>query len=243
MKINMERSVTAANDAVAEGLRRELTGRGMLCINLISAPGSGKTALIEKTVEGLSGLVPMAVIEGDPHTELDSIRVRATGVQAIQINTLGGCHLDAAMVKDALFSLDLVEAPDKHPEPSPPPQQDPGHHPEKIEKKSGLIIIENVGNLLCPAPWDLGEHLRVVVASLPEGADKPLKYPETFINAHALVINKIDLEPALRTKVKDVREAALTVNPRLEVFPLSCETGEGADRWCRWLEDRLGKGA
>lgn len=209
MIISVEKSITSANDAVAAELREELRARGIFCLNLISAPGSGKTALIEQTVSRLAGVMKVAVIEGDPHTDIDSQRVRAAGAAAVQINTRGGCHLDAAMIKKALAALDL----------------------------SGvrLLIIENVGNLLCPGPWDLGEHLRVVVASLPEGADKPLKYPETFLTAEAMVINKIDLEPALKTKVEDLRRNGLRINPRLTIFPLSCESGEGLAAWCDWL--------
>ena len=205
----MEKSITSANDRTAAELRKQFTEKKIFCVNLISAPGSGKTALIEKTVAGLCPGMPVAVIEGDPHTELDSLRVRETGARAVQINTQGGCHLDAAMIRQALASLEFDQA--------------------------GLMIIENVGNLLCPAPWDLGEHLRVVVASLPEGADKPLKYPETFLAAQVLIINKIDLESALKTKVADIRDAAFKVNPRLKVFALSCDTGEGVSDWCTWL--------
>ncbi len=209
MIIKVEKSITSANSAVAAGLREELREKGIFCLNLISAPGSGKTALIEQTVHRLSGQLKCAVIEGDPHTDLDSERVRQSGAAAVQINTLGGCHLDAAMIRKALASLDLSGV--------------------------GLLIIENVGNLLCPGPWELGEHFRVVVASLPEGADKPLKYPETFLAAQAVVINKIDLAGALKTTVADVRRNSLRINPRLEIFPLSCETGEGLEAWCDWL--------
>jgi hydrogenase nickel incorporation protein HypB len=209
MKISVEQSITSANDAIAARVRDELRAKGIFCLNLISAPGSGKTALIEQTVLRLSGLLRMAVVEGDPHTDLDSDRVRAAGVAAVQINTLGGCHLDAAMIRKALTGLDL----------------------DRLD----LLIIENVGNLLCPAPWNLGEELRVVMTSLPEGADKPLKYPEAFLAARALLINKIDLQPLLKTRAEDIRNNALLINPRLEIFELSCETGQGLDGWCDWL--------
>jgi hydrogenase nickel incorporation protein HypB len=210
MKISVEKSITSANDAIAAGLRDELRARGILCLNLISAPGSGKTALIEQTVLRLSGELRMAVIEGDPHTDLDSDRVRATGVAAVQINTLGGCHLDAQMVRRAVAGLDV----------------------DRLD----MLIIENVGNLLCPAPWNLGEQLRVVMTSLPEGADKPLKYPEAFLSADAMVINKVDLEGLLRTRAADIRKNALLINPRLQIFELSCETGQGLGSWCDWLK-------
>lgn len=212
MIINVGKSITSANDAIAAELREELRARGIFCLNLISAPGSGKTALIEQTVGLLAGDLKIAVIEGDPHTDLDSHRVRAAGAAAVQINTQTGCHLDAAMIRKALAGLELAGV--------------------------GLLIIENVGNLLCPGPWELGEHSRAVVASLPEGADKPLKYPETFAGVEALVINKIDLAPLLRTTAEDIAANALQVNPRLEVFPLSCETGEGLQKWCDWLRKR-----
>jgi hydrogenase nickel incorporation protein HypB len=209
MKIEVQKSVTAANDAIAARLREELRTKGVFCLNIVSAPGSGKTALIEQAVERLKGRLRIAVVEGDPHTDLDSRRVRKAGAAAVQINTQAGCHLDAAMIRKAVAAVDL-EAVD-------------------------LLVIENVGNLLCPAPWDLGENLRVVMTSLPEGADKPFKYPEIFITAHALVINKIDLEGLLKTGTEEIRRNALRINPRLEVFALSCETGEGVQAWCEWL--------
>jgi hydrogenase nickel incorporation protein HypB len=190
-------------------LRNKLKAGNVFALNLISAPGSGKTTLIEQTVRRLAGKLIIAVVEGDPHTDLDSNRVRQSGAAAVQINTRGGCHLDAAMIENALASMDL----------------------DLVD----MLIIENVGNLLCPAPWDLGERLRVVMTSLPEGSDKPLKYPEAFLKADALLINKIDLAGALRTSAEDIRDNALLVNPRLEVFNLSCETGEGLDDWCAWL--------
>lgn len=209
MIINVGKAITSANDAIAAELREELRQRQVLCLNLISAPGSGKTALIEQTIRMLAGRLQVAVIEGDPHTDLDSERVRAAGSLAVQINTQAGCHLDATMIKNALIGLDLSGA--------------------------GVLIIENVGNLLCPGPWALGEHSRVVMTSLPEGADKPLKYPETFAGAEALVINKIDLAASLKTTAADIAGNALRINPGLTVFPVSCETGEGVAGWCDWL--------
>lgn len=212
MIINVGKSITSGNDAIAAELREGLRARRVFCLNLISAPGSGKTALIEQTIKVLAGKIRVAVIEGDPHTDLDSNRVRAAGSAAVQINTLGGCHLDATMVKKALTGLPLEGV--------------------------GLLIIENVGNLLCPGPWALGEHSRVVMTSLPEGADKPLKYPETFALSDALVINKIDLAASLKTTVADIANNALSINPRLAVFPVSCETAAGVSEWCDWLLKR-----
>ena len=209
MIIEVNTSLTAPNDATACQLRADLQAKGVFCLNIVSAPGSGKTALIEQIISRCKDSLRIAVIEGDPHTDLDSRRVRDAGAVAVQINTQGGCHLDAAMIRKALASIDL----------------------DQID----LLIIENVGNLLCPTFWNLGEHLRVVMVSLPEGDDKPLKYPEIFLLSQALVINKIDLESMLKTKVDDIRRTALLINGHIEIFPLSCETGEGFESWCDWL--------
>lgn len=213
MIIEINTSLTAANEATAAQVRQELKDKGIFCLNLVSAPGSGKTSLIEKTIQELGPTLRIAVIEGDPHTALDSHRVEDLGVTAIQINTQGGCHLDAAMIKKALKSLNTSEI--------------------------DLLIIENVGNLLCPTFWDLGENVRVVMASLPEGADKPQKYPEIYSLSDALVINKIDLEGILRTTTEDIRQAALLINKQLSIFPLSCETGKGMQAWCEWTRAQL----
>lgn len=209
MLIEVNTSLTAPNDAIASQLREELGAKGIFCLNIVSAPGSGKTALIEQIIRHCRETLRIAVIEGDPHTDLDSRRVRDAGAAAVQINTQGGCHLDAAMIRKALTAIDL----------------------DQID----LLIIENVGNLLCPTFWNLGEHLRVVMLSLPEGSDKPLKYPEIFLLSQALIINKIDLQTLLKTTVDDIRRTALLINSHLQVFPLSCETGEGFKDWCDWL--------
>ncbi|MFH1135134.1 MAG: hydrogenase nickel incorporation protein HypB [Pseudomonadota bacterium] len=215
MIISVEKAVTAQNDLIAARLRERLGDEKVFCLNLIAAPGAGKTSLIEKTIAGLGGRFGILVVEGDPRTSLDGDRVTAAGARAFQINTLGGCHLDARMVQVELDRADLGAV--------------------------DLLIIENIGNLLCPAAWDLGEDVRVVVSSLPEGADKPLKYPETFSLAQVLVINKIDLGPFLPVKAADIRAAALRVNPGLEVFEVSCLTGAGLDQWLTWLGDRVGQ--
>lgn len=209
MRIEVNKSLTAVNDKTAEKIRTELQEKNIFCVNIVSAPGSGKTTLIEKTISQLGKNLRIAVIEGDPHTDLDSGRVQAMGAVAVQINTQGGCHLDAAMIRKALDSMDTSPI--------------------------DLLFIENVGNLLCPTFWDLGEHLRVVVASLPEGSDKPLKYPEIYSLSHTLIINKIDLEPLLKTTRKDIIDNAHLINSSLQVFPVSCETGEGIKEWCDWL--------
>ena len=212
MKISVEQAVTAKNDAIAAALRRRLAGEGIFCLNIVAGPGAGKTALIERTIEGLDDACRVLVVEGDPHTRLDSDRITALGARCLQINTLGGCHLDARMIVDALAGEDLGTV--------------------------DLLFIENVGNLLCPAAWDLGEDVRLVVASLPEGADKPLKYPETFGRAGVLVINKIDLEPVLPATTAQIRESALAVNPSLTVFPVSCTRGDGLPDWLAWIGNR-----
>ncbi len=209
MIIEVNKSLTGPNDAIAGQLRQDFSAKGIFCLNLVSAPGSGKTALIEQIISHCRQNLRIAVIEGDPHTDLDSRRVRDAGAVAVQINTQGGCHLDAAMISTALNEIALDQL--------------------------DLLIIENVGNLLCPTFWNLGEHLRVVMVSLPEGADKPLKYPEIFLLSQALIINKIDLRPLLKTTIDEIRSTALFINRHLQVFPLSCETGEGIEQWCDWL--------
>ncbi|MCB2148356.1 MAG: hydrogenase nickel incorporation protein HypB [Deltaproteobacteria bacterium] len=211
--IEVRKSITAANDALAHELRSQFTRHGILVLNLIASPGAGKTALIEKTIARLGAAVSIKVVEGDPYTHLDSQRVIRAGAQSIQINTEGGCHLDAQMVGRAVDRFDLDQ--------------------------TDLLIIENVGNLLCPAAWDLGQDATVVVASLAEGADKPLKYPEAFTRAQVVVINKIDLEPHLPVTTAELRRNALTVNPELTVFEVSCLHSTGLDSWCQWIRDRI----
>jgi hydrogenase nickel incorporation protein HypB len=211
--IDVRKSVTAANDARAEVLRRRFARHGIVVLNLIASPGAGKTALLEQTIHRLGAAMAIKVVEGDPYTFLDSERVTRAGAENVQINTQGGCHLDARMVEQALDRLNMAQA--------------------------DLLVIENVGNLLCPAAWDLGQDVTVVVASLTEGADKPLKYPETFTRAQVLVINKIDLEPYLPVSIAELRANALKVNPELAVFEVSCLTGDGLDGWCRWVRERV----
>lgn len=213
VKIPVLRSITEANALLAEALRERFSQQDVLVLNLIASPGAGKTALLERTIEKLNGELRLSVIEGDPTTTLDSERIVATGVPVVQINTDGGCHLEARMIQAALEQLDVEDA--------------------------DVVIIENVGNLLCPTGWDLGEDAKVVIASLPEGDDKPLKYPMAFATAQALVINKIDLEPYVPAKVSVLRENALRINPDLAVFEVSALTGQGLDRWVDWIRDKL----
>jgi hydrogenase nickel incorporation protein HypB len=182
-------------------------------VNIVSSPGSGKTSILERTLEFLKGKIRVAVIEGDVQTDFDAQRVAKFSVPVVQIVTNGGCHLDAKLVQDALGTMDL----------------------------SGiqLLVIENVGNLVCPANYDLGEHSKVVVASTTEGDDKPLKYPAMFRNASVLLINKIDLLPYVNCKLSELKNNALRINPALNVFETSCTTTQGIDIWCDWLMEQV----
>jgi len=207
------REVTEANSLLAAALRDRFARQRVLVLDVIASPGAGKTTLLEQTIARLQGELRLSVIEGDPTTSIDAERVVAAGVPAVQINTGGGCHLEAHMIQVALGQLDVAE--------------------------SDVMIIENVGNLLCPTGWDLGEDAKVVVASLPEGDDKPLKYPMAFATARGLVINKIDLEPYIPARAAVLRENALKINPDLAVFEVSCLTGQGLDAWLDWIRALL----
>jgi hydrogenase nickel incorporation protein HypB len=214
--ITVERKILEKNDEVASQNRRAFSERGVFAINIVSSPGAGKTSLLEKTIEHLKGKLPLAVIEGDVQTDLDAQRVARYGVPAVQIVTRGGCHLEAGLVREALQSIDLSAI--------------------------RLLIIENVGNLVCPANYDLGEAVKVVVASTTEGDDKPLKYPAMFRHASVLIINKIDLLPYIKADLATLRNNALSINPSLTVFETSCTTGAGIEEWCSWLAQMVGSG-
>ncbi len=211
--ITVERKVLAKNDAVAAGIRTALQENGVFAVNIVSSPGSGKTTLVEKTIEHFSGRLNIAVIEGDVQTDLDAQRVSAYNVPVVQIITNGGCHLDAGLVKDSMSSLDLVS--------------------------TDFLIIENVGNLVCPAGYDLGEDMKVVVISVTEGDDKPLKYPKMFMNSKVLVINKVDLLPYVNCNIEQLKGNALKINPELKVFEVSCTTGQGINEWCDFIESSI----
>ena len=198
-----------SNAQAAAAIRAELEGRGILVVNLMSSPGAGKTTLLERIADRLRGRLKIAVIEGDIETERDAERIRAKGVPAWQITTGGACHLEAKMVGKIL--------------PLVPPD-------------TAILFIENVGNLVCPASYDLGERLRLVLLSTPEGDDKPKKYPKAFTTAQALVLTKADLLPVLPFDVAKVKAEALDLNPRLEVFITSAVTGEGLDDLLAYLE-------
>lgn len=210
--ITIERKVLEKNDEVAGQNRALFEKHGIVAINVVSSPGSGKTSILERTLERLAGRLKIAVVEGDVQTDLDAQRVAKFNVPAVQIITAGGCHLEANLVRDALASLNLTGI--------------------------RLLIIENVGNLVCPSNYDLGEAMKVVVASTTEGDDKPLKYPAMFRNASILIINKIDLVPYVNSDPARIRAHALQINPSLTVFQTSCTTGAGIDEWCEWLMAR-----
>ncbi len=207
--ITIERKVLEKNDELAARNRDLFRQRGLFVINLVSSPGSGKTSILERTISELAGRIPIAVIEGDVQTDLDAQRIAQLQIPVVQIVTNGGCHLDAKLVQDALQRLPL--------------------------DGMRLLIIENVGNLVCPANYDLGESLKVVVASTTEGDDKPLKYPSMFLHASAMIINKVDLLPYVRCDLTALKGNALRINPSLAVFETSCTTGQGIAKWADWL--------
>jgi len=208
-RVSLERSLLEKNDAFAARNRRLFQERGILALNLVSSPGSGKTSLLVAILERLAGRFPVAVVEGDQQTSRDADRIRATGAPAVQINTGKGCHLDAHGVEHALLDL------------APPP--------------GALVFIENVGNLVCPAPFDLGEQHKVVILSVPEGEDKPLKYPDLFAAADLMLLNKVDLLPHLEFDEAACLAFARQVNPRLQVIRTSARTGEGLQAWLDWI--------
>jgi len=208
-KISVETDILAKNNRYAEQNRALFRGKGIFALNLVSSPGSGKTTILERTLSDLSGKIRCAVIEGDQQTDNDALRIAATGVPVRQINTGAGCHLDAHMVGHALEELPIAE----------------------LE----ILFIENVGNLVCPAAFDLGEAHKVVVLSVTEGEDKPLKYPQMFHAADVMLLNKTDLLPHLDFDVEKCLEMARRVSPGIKIFRLSAKTGEGMAEWYEWL--------
>jgi hydrogenase nickel incorporation protein HypB len=210
--VQMELDVLAKNDGLAARNRDWFTARDVLALNLMSSPGAGKTTLLTRTIADLRDELTLAVIEGDQETARDAERIRATGCAVVQINTGSGCHLDAGMLVRALPELD-------------PPAR-------------SVVMIENVGNLVCPALFDLGERARVVIASVTEGEDKPLKYPHMFRRADLMVVNKIDLLPYLTFDVDALIGYARQLNPMVEVVTLSATTGEGLSGWYDWIRDQ-----
>lgn len=210
--ISLEQDVLAKNQLFAERNRGWFAGRGVFAVNLMSSPGAGKTSVLERTIVDLRDRLPVSVLEGDQATSADADRIRATGAPAVQINTGTGCHLDAHMVAHGVEHLKPV--------------------------RGSLLMIENVGNLVCPAMFDLGEQARVVIASVTEGDDKPLKYPHMFRAGDLLLINKMDLQRYVRFDVQRCVDHARRVNPAIEVLRISAETGEGMSAWYDWLMAR-----
>jgi hydrogenase nickel incorporation protein HypB len=213
-KIPVNVDVRRTNNEIAEENHALFEGWGTRAVNVMSAPGAGKTSLLEATLSRLGGACRIAVIEGDLQTTVDADRIRALRVPAHQITTGSVCHLDASMVSRA-----LAEFP---------------------QSRAELLFIENVGNLVCPAEFDLGEHLRVMVCSVTEGADKPKKYPLMFHKSDVVLLNKIDLLPYAGVDLRELKTNVLDVNPHAVIFPVSCRTGAGLDDWCSWLRGWLG---
>lgn len=209
MEVKVMRNILGANDEIAASNRELFRAKNICVVNLMGSPGSGKTTLLEKTLEKISGKVSVAVIEGDLFTARDAERIERLGVPVVQINTSGGCHLDAAMVKRAAESLEL----------------------EKIQ----LLIVENVGNLVCPAEFDVGENFKATVLSITEGDDKPLKYPLIFKESAVVLLNKVDLLPYTNFSVENAREDLSTIHPGVEIIETSCTSGAGLDAWAGWL--------
>lgn len=214
IRVPVVEKIFSANDRMANMNRLQLTEKKVLAINLMASPGAGKTSFILETIKRLHNDFQIGVIEGDtaPVT-IDADKVISAGMPAVQINTGGDCHLDAAMMSDGLAQLPL----------------------DKLD----LVIVENVGNLICPAAWDLGTHFNLLVASVPEGDDKPYKYPNIYRGLEILIINKTDLTPYVEFKMDYFRKGVEMLNPGLITFPVSCRTGEGMDAWISWISEKI----
>lgn len=210
-QIKVVTNVLSANDEIAAQNQKLLEAQGILALNIMASPGAGKTSIVMNTIRKLQGRLRCGVIEGDVASSVDSEKVATLGVPVVQINTGGGCHLDARQVQDALAALPLAEI--------------------------DLLMIENVGNLICPTAFLLGEALRIAIASVPEGDDKPLKYPALFHQAQAVVLNKMDLMPYIDFDLATFRERIRGLNPNVRAFEVSCTTGEGLDAWADWLAE------
>lgn len=215
--VDINRSLFAANDALARSNREHFDEENLVVLNLISSPGSGKTTLLEHTIDRIGKEIKIGVIEGDIETERDAERIRAKGVPAVQLTTGGACHLDASMIHRGFHQL----------------QKEPGG--DSLD----LLVIENVGNLVCPATFDLGEHQRVVLVSVPEGDDKPAKYPKAFTSSQLFLITKTDLLPYFDFQVDEAGKEALHLNPALQVMDFSSTTGEGFEVWLDYLRQLI----
>ena len=207
--IELKRTVTDSNDRDAEELRRDLKRRGIFLVNLMSAPGSGKTTLLSRTITDLAGRVKIGVMEADIASEVDALKINALGAESIQAHTGGMCHVDAGMTRAGLAGLEAGN--------------------------SQIVFLENVGNLICPAEFDTGAHINVMILSVPEGDDKPLKYPLMFRKSDALVITKTDAAPYFDFGLEKAKKRVLALNPHIKIFPVSAKTGEGTGDWEKWL--------
>ncbi len=213
MKITVVKNILEANERIAEENRKLFQEKRVTVINLMSSPGAGKTSLLERTIDTLGNRIRIGVVEGDIESTQDAERISKKGVQVVQINTGGACHLDGNMVRDALPAFDL--------------------------SKLDLLVVENVGNLVCPAEFNMGEDHKVMILSVAEGDDKPAKYPLMFHESSVLLINKVDLLPYVDCSVERIKEVSLGIHPKLEIFEISCKTGEGIDRWSEWLLSQI----
>jgi hydrogenase nickel incorporation protein HypB len=215
MKVKVLQNILNANDQLAQRNKKILTANKTLTLNIMASPGAGKTSFIMGTIARLKDELIIGVIEGDIASTIDADKIGKEGIDVVQINTGGGCHLDANMVENALKNLDT--------------------------SKLDLLFIENVGNLVCPAAFKLGEHLRIVISSVPEGNDKPHKYPAMFSDAEAVILNKTDLLPVLNYDLKDFKDTVKSLNPAAPIFHLSSTTGEGFEKWIDWLRGEFKK--
>lgn len=211
--LNVGKDILSANDLLADNLRKRFDASKVFVVNLMSSPGAGKTSLIVRLIESLSGSMNIGVIEGDIASDVDAQKVQKLNVDVVQINTDGACHLDANMILNAAESLGL--------------------------NGKELVIIENVGNLVCPAEFQLGENIKLMILSIPEGHDKPLKYPLMFTESNALVLNKIDLLPYTDFDMDELTRTVTAMNPAIKIFPVSAKTGEGFDALVGWLEEKV----
>lgn len=210
-QVPVVRNILEANDRLSKDLKKVFDDRKILCLNLMSSPGAGKTSLLERTLTDLKDEFRMAVVEGDLQTDNDARRVAATGAQAVQVNTEGGCHLDSGMVKDALEVIDL----------------------EGLD----ILFVENVGNLVCPAEFDVGEDHKIALLSVTEGDDKPEKYPLMFHISAVMLLNKTDLLPYVDFNLENATNHAKKLNKEIEVYPISCRSGENLEKWYDWLRN------
>ena len=215
MKISVVRNILEANERIAEDNRHLFNENNLFVINLMSSPGAGKTSLLERTIDVLKGNLRIGVIEGDVQSSEDAERIAKKGIPVVQINTGGACHLDGNMIRDTFPEFNFTEM--------------------------DLLVVENVGNLVCPAEFKVGEDFKVMILSVTEGDDKPAKYPLMFHESKVLLINKTDLLPYVDCRIQKIREDSLKINPDLDIFEISCKTGEGLEAWYDWLRDEVRK--